>query len=470
MIHRPSPLRGGAHMWLSYSPDMRHWGDHKLLIEARDGAWWDAGKIGLGPRRSDAPGLAGDVPRCRVTSDGPIYQVGLALLDLEDPGLLLHRTDMGIRARCAVRDHRRRRSCRLSVRLGRSGERPTASTTAHGPCHRPGDGFVQQGHRAGLRRAAGCAAPRPTGRRTSPSTSRPYRRLFRIPFVVGRSSGLPWRSPGDDVEDAPLAPRIEPLDRVLLAIYGSLDRVHARCDQGRGRAWTDGQAGLKAVREQRWVGIRQERAVRWMANLVILTIDDLVLRPWRLADAPEVLAVCRDPEIARWVTIPQPFLSADADAFIQNALTMWRDGTGAAFAIVDAATDRLLGAVTRFGPDGHQATFGLWLAPNARSRGWFPVLRWWRTGRSPRPRPSASTRSSWSATRRQIGWWSGPGSGVRACSAPGTCITIASVDCVVHSRIRRLIGHIHALADGGPALTNATNCSSVSPGIEHEND
>ena len=101
----------------------------------------------------------------------------------------------------------------------------------------------------------------------------------------------------------------------------------------------------------------------------ILTIGDLVLRPWRLADAPEVLAICQDPEIARWVTIPQPFLSADADAFILNALTMWRDSTGAAFAIVDGATDRLLGAVTRFGPDGHQATFGLWLAPEARGRG-----------------------------------------------------------------------------------------------------
>ena len=46
----------------------------------------------------------------------------------------------------------------------------------------------------------------------------------------------------------------------------------------------------------------------------------------------------------------------------------------AAFAIVDAATDRLLGAVTRFGPDGHQAT----LASGSHrrgSRGWFPSLR-----------------------------------------------------------------------------------------------
>ena len=55
MIHRPSPLRGGAHMWISYSPDLRHWGDHKLLLEARDGAWWDAGKIGLGPPPLETP-------------------------------------------------------------------------------------------------------------------------------------------------------------------------------------------------------------------------------------------------------------------------------------------------------------------------------------------------------------------------------------------------------------------------------
>ena len=100
-----------------------------------------------------------------------------------------------------------------------------------------------------------------------------------------------------------------------------------------------------------------------------LTIDELVLRPWRPADVPAVLAVCQDPEIARWVTIPQPFTPADADAFIETAMTMWRYATGAPFAIVDAATDRLLGAVTRFGPEGHQATFGLWLAPIARGRG-----------------------------------------------------------------------------------------------------
>jgi RimJ/RimL family protein N-acetyltransferase len=99
-----------------------------------------------------------------------------------------------------------------------------------------------------------------------------------------------------------------------------------------------------------------------------LSIDELLLRPWRPEDAPALLVACQDPDIARWVAMPQPFLAADADAFIQDALTMWRDGTGAAFAVVEAASDRLLGAATRFGPDEHTSTFGCWVAPDARGR------------------------------------------------------------------------------------------------------
>jgi predicted GH43/DUF377 family glycosyl hydrolase len=52
LIHRPVPNIGGAkaNMWLSFSPDLHNWGDHSVLLEARDGAWWDAGKIGLSTR------------------------------------------------------------------------------------------------------------------------------------------------------------------------------------------------------------------------------------------------------------------------------------------------------------------------------------------------------------------------------------------------------------------------------------
>lgn len=94
LIHRPSPISGPAHMWLSWSPDLRHWGDHTMLLPAREGAWWDAGKIGLGP-----PPLETDegwlimYHGVRRTASGALYRTGLALLDLEDPHVVLNRSD-----------------------------------------------------------------------------------------------------------------------------------------------------------------------------------------------------------------------------------------------------------------------------------------------------------------------------------------------------------------------------------------
>jgi predicted GH43/DUF377 family glycosyl hydrolase len=38
MVHRPVSGGFGANMWISFSPDLRHWGDHRLLLEARAGA------------------------------------------------------------------------------------------------------------------------------------------------------------------------------------------------------------------------------------------------------------------------------------------------------------------------------------------------------------------------------------------------------------------------------------------------
>ena len=54
LIHRPvsSPR---AHMWISYSPDLSHWGSHALMLEARRGGWWDANKIGLSPPPIETP-------------------------------------------------------------------------------------------------------------------------------------------------------------------------------------------------------------------------------------------------------------------------------------------------------------------------------------------------------------------------------------------------------------------------------
>ncbi len=94
LIHRPTPLRGGVNMWLSKSPDLRYWGEHSMLLEAREGAWWDAGKVGLGPPPLETEeGWLLMYHGAHSTARGVIYRLGLALLDLDDPGRVLRRSD-----------------------------------------------------------------------------------------------------------------------------------------------------------------------------------------------------------------------------------------------------------------------------------------------------------------------------------------------------------------------------------------
>jgi RimJ/RimL family protein N-acetyltransferase len=104
-----------------------------------------------------------------------------------------------------------------------------------------------------------------------------------------------------------------------------------------------------------------------------LTDGVVRLRPWRPDDAPAVFAACQDAEIARWVPIPWPYHELDAQSLLDASAAGWRDGSAAHFAIVDVATDRMVGAITRYGPDpehgGHRATFGYWVAAEARGRG-----------------------------------------------------------------------------------------------------
>lgn len=91
LIHRPMTALG-AHMWISYSPDLRHWGSHKIILEARRGGWWDANKIGLcSPPIETAAGWLMIYHGVRQTASGSIYRLGLALFDLEKPDICLQR-------------------------------------------------------------------------------------------------------------------------------------------------------------------------------------------------------------------------------------------------------------------------------------------------------------------------------------------------------------------------------------------
>jgi len=94
MLHRPVPALFGAHIWISFSPNLKHWGEHRKIIQAREGGWWDANKIGLcAPPMETKEGWLILYHGVRMTASGSIYRLGLVLLDLEEPTRVIRRSD-----------------------------------------------------------------------------------------------------------------------------------------------------------------------------------------------------------------------------------------------------------------------------------------------------------------------------------------------------------------------------------------
>ncbi|MBS3786971.1 glycosidase [Candidatus Bipolaricaulota bacterium] len=92
LIHRPI-VRGEQHIWISFSPDLVHWGEHEILITRRSG-WWDDAKVGLGPQPIETEeGWLIIYHGVRETASGSLYRVGLALLDRNDPTKVIKRAD-----------------------------------------------------------------------------------------------------------------------------------------------------------------------------------------------------------------------------------------------------------------------------------------------------------------------------------------------------------------------------------------
>jgi len=76
-------------IWISYSPDLVHWGDSRVVMKPV-GYHWDQMKIGPGatPIRTSRGWLHiyhGVFP----TMDGSVYRLGVALHDLQDPSKVL---------------------------------------------------------------------------------------------------------------------------------------------------------------------------------------------------------------------------------------------------------------------------------------------------------------------------------------------------------------------------------------------
>jgi predicted GH43/DUF377 family glycosyl hydrolase len=93
LVHRPI-ADSGAHVWISYSPDLRSWGSHRMMLQARRGGWWDANKVGLSPPLIETErGWLMLYHGVRHNAAGSLYRLGVALFDLEQPDHLLLRGD-----------------------------------------------------------------------------------------------------------------------------------------------------------------------------------------------------------------------------------------------------------------------------------------------------------------------------------------------------------------------------------------
>lgn len=93
LLHRP--VTGGQeHIWYACSDhDFSHWSHPGVLLPERGGPWWDGLRIGGG-----APPLATDegwlliYHGVKEMGGHPVYRLGLALLDLENPRKVLARS------------------------------------------------------------------------------------------------------------------------------------------------------------------------------------------------------------------------------------------------------------------------------------------------------------------------------------------------------------------------------------------
>ena len=93
-LHRPSGLGlGGNYIWISSSPDLIHWGDHRCILQTRSGMW-DSARIGAGaaPIKTEE----GWLEIYHGADAQHRYCLGAVLLDADDPTQVIARTTIPI--------------------------------------------------------------------------------------------------------------------------------------------------------------------------------------------------------------------------------------------------------------------------------------------------------------------------------------------------------------------------------------
>lgn len=88
-LDRPHSEISPWSIWMSYSPDLRYWGDSKLIMKPLQ-YHWDEMKIGPGaPPIKTARGWLHIYHGVFSTMHGAIYRLGVALHDLKDPSKII---------------------------------------------------------------------------------------------------------------------------------------------------------------------------------------------------------------------------------------------------------------------------------------------------------------------------------------------------------------------------------------------
>jgi len=88
-LDRPHSEISPWSVWISYSPDLRFWGESKLIMKPVQ-YHWDQMKIGPGapPIRTDK-GWLNIYHGVYPTMDGSVYRLGVALHEMEDPSRII---------------------------------------------------------------------------------------------------------------------------------------------------------------------------------------------------------------------------------------------------------------------------------------------------------------------------------------------------------------------------------------------
>jgi len=87
---------GVGSIWISYSPDLINWGKSEVVMTPRHG-YWDDYRIGASVPPIETPeGWLEIYHGVKMTTAGPIYRIGAALLDLDNPAVVLKRGSIPI--------------------------------------------------------------------------------------------------------------------------------------------------------------------------------------------------------------------------------------------------------------------------------------------------------------------------------------------------------------------------------------